>query len=301
MGKWILLAVLILLGLDFLGSWAALLQLKGSLGEPGEVSRRWKHLSDALDNAVTRYIQRRMARAYPSLEREQLRRGQKAARAAQEERPHVFAAGCGFYKLACLFFLGSFLGDVTETVFCRLTAGIWMSRSSVVYGPFSLVWGFGAVLLTAHSLPVPHPQRQLHLPLWNRTGRLRTNTSAPSSPRLVFGTVFWDYSHLPFNLGGRINLLFCFFWGIAAVLWLKLAYPALSRLIERLPMRAGKLLSLGHDRLLLLNAGISSLAMTRYTQRSAGVPAETPLEQRLDERFPDERMEQLYPNAILVD
>ena len=148
-GKWILLAVLILLGLDFLGSWAALLQLKGSLGEPGQVSRRWKRLSDALDNAVTRYIQRRMARAYPSLEREQLRRGQRAARAAQEERPHVFAAGCGFYKLACLFFLGSFLGDVTETIFCRLTTGVWMSRSSVVYGPFSLVWGFGAVLLTA--------------------------------------------------------------------------------------------------------------------------------------------------------
>ena len=57
------------------------------------MSRRWKRLSDALDNAVTRYIQRRMARAYPSLEREQLRRGQRAARAAQEERPHVFAAG----------------------------------------------------------------------------------------------------------------------------------------------------------------------------------------------------------------
>ena len=41
--------------------------------------------------------------------------------------------------------------------------------------------------------------------------------------------------------------------------------------------------------------------MTRYTQRAAGVPAETPLEQRLDERFPDERMERIYPNAILVD
>ena len=34
---------------------------------------------------------------------------------------------------------------------------------------------------------------------------------------LVFGTVFWDYSKIPFNLGGRINLLYCFFWGIAAV------------------------------------------------------------------------------------
>ena len=82
-----------------------------------------------------------------AVSRRQSPRAKRAARAAQEERPHVFAAGCGFYKLACLFFLGSFLGDVTETIFCRLTTGVWMSRSSVVYGPFSLVWGFGAVLL----------------------------------------------------------------------------------------------------------------------------------------------------------
>lgn len=30
---------------------------------------------------------------------------------------------------------------------------------------------------------------------------------------IVFGKVFWDYSKIPFNLGGRINLLYCFFWG----------------------------------------------------------------------------------------
>ena len=34
---------------------------------------------------------------------------------------------------------------------------------------------------------------------------------------IVFGKIFWDYLGLPFNLGGRINLLYCFFWGIATV------------------------------------------------------------------------------------
>ena len=42
---------------------------------------------------------------------------------------------------------------------------------------------------------------------------------------LAFGTVFWDYSAIPFNLGGRINLLYCFFWGFAAVAWFKGLYP----------------------------------------------------------------------------
>ena len=175
-----------------------------------------------------------------------------------------------------------------------------MSRSSVVYGPFSLVWGFGAVLLTA-ILYQYRTRSDSFIFLFGTVLGGAYEYVCSVFTELVFGTVFWDYSHLPFNLGGRINLLFCFFWGIAAVLWLKLAYPALSRLIERLPMRAGKLLTWGMIVFMLLNAGISSLAMTRYTQRSAGVPAETPLEQRLDERFPDERMERISPNAILVD
>ena len=40
-----------------------------------------------------------------------------------------------------LFFVGAFLGDITETIFCRITAGVWMSRSSVIWGPLSIVWG----------------------------------------------------------------------------------------------------------------------------------------------------------------
>ena len=56
---------------------------------------------------------------------------------------------------------------------------------------------------------------------------------------MVFGTIFWDYSGFAFNLGGRINLLYCFFWGIAAVVWLKLIYPKLSGCIEKIPKRTG--------------------------------------------------------------
>ena len=47
---------------------------------------------------------------------------------------------------------------------------------------------------------------------------------------IMFGTVFWDYSKIPFNLGGRINLLYCFFWGIAAVVWFKELYTGLFQM-----------------------------------------------------------------------
>ncbi len=66
------------------------------------------------------------------------------SRPSAREKTEVFGKGCSFYKLVSLFFIGAFLGDITETVFCLVTTGRLMSRSSVVYGPFSIVWGLGA-------------------------------------------------------------------------------------------------------------------------------------------------------------
>ena len=296
-GRIILILVLALLILDFVGSGAAVLQLNGSLQEPGEVSRRWRTLSNALDNVVTRYIQRRMARAYPSLERERLQR-ERSKKAAPAQ---VFAQGCGFYKLACLFFIGAFLGDIIETLFCRMSAGVWMSRSSVLYGPFSIVWGFGAVLLTA-LLYRYRTRSDGFLFLFGTVlgGAYEYGCSVLSE--LLFGTVFWDYSHLPFNLGGRINLLYCFFWGIATVVWIKALYPRISGLIERLPMGAGKILTWGMVVFMTCNMAISGLAFARYVERTAlALPPQNVFARFLDEHYPNERIEQVYPSAIYVE
>ena len=113
--------------------------------------------------------------------------------------------------------------------------------------------------------------------------------------------VFWDYSKIPFNLGGRINLLYCFFWGIAAVVWLKGCYPVLSRWIEKIPMRTGKILTWIIIVFMVFNMAMSALAMARYNERRTQPEPTTGIAVWLDEHFPDERMERLYPNAIAVD
>lgn len=298
-GQFLLLGLCCLLGADLLSSVAALFQLNGSLREPNEVSLRLRRLTAALDNAVTRYVQRRMAKAY-GLEKEWLRE-QAVQRRAERAKPRVFAQGCGFYKLLWLFLIGAFLGDIIETIFCRVTAGVWMSRSSVVYGPFSIVWGLGAALLTA-VLYKYRNRSDSYIFLVGTVAGGAYEYICSVFTELVFGTVFWDYSHLPFNLGGRINLLYCFFWGIAAVVWLKLIYPRLSGWIEKLPLRAGKICSWAMIVFMVVNIAVSCAAMARYTQRQmADAPAQNQLEELLDRRFPDSRMERIYPNAILVD
>ena len=119
---------------------------------------------------------------------------------------------------------------------------------------------------------------------------------------IAFGSVFWDYSHLPFNLGGRINLLYCFFWGIATVVWIKYCYPLLSRWIERLPLRLGRVLTWLIVLFMVVNMALSALALGRFAQRQSDpAPAQDTLGQFLDERFPDGRMERIYPNIQFVD
>ena len=298
-GDIILLASYILLAVDMTASFAALFQLGKSVREPSELSRLLRRLTDALDNAVTRAVQRRVARAYPGLDREHLR--EKAAAKTPPERDNVFAKGCGFHKMVYLFLIAAFLGDIIETIYCRLTTGVWMSRSSLVWGPFSIVWGFGAVLLTAVLYKYrDRSDRYVFLVGTVAGGAYEYICSVLSE--LVFGTVFWDYSHLPFNLGGRINLLYCFFWGIAAVVWLKGIYPRLSGWIEKLPMSVGRAGTWIIVVFMLVNMAASALALARYTERvTTGAPAENALETLLDQRFPNERMERVYPNAILVE
>ena len=298
-GRIVLLAVYILLAMDISASFTAVFQLNGSVKEPGELSRFLRRLTDSLDNAVTRYVQRRIARAYPSLEREHLR--EKAAGRPAEAEKAVFAGGCGFYKLACLFFIAAFLGDIIETVFCRLTMGVWMSRSSVVWGPFSVVWGLGAVLLTA-VLYKYKDRNDRYIFLVGTVAGGAYEYICSVFTELVFGAVFWDYSHIPFNLGGRVNLLYCFFWGIAAVVWLKGIYPVLSKWIEKLPIRVGKVATWLMLVFMVANMTVSGLALARYTERNTSdAPSQSALGELLDTRFPDERMERIYPKAVLVE
>ncbi len=296
-GRVVLLVLLILLGIDLALSLTAVLQLRFRLRRLAALQEDFRNLSNQFGNAITGRVQRRMMKAYPNLEPEQLLDQSRKGKSV----PTVFAQGCCFHKLVWLFVIAALLGDIVETIFCRLTAGVWMSRSSLVWGPFSIVWGFGAVLLTALLYKYKDKNDRYIFLAGTVLGGVYEYMCSVFS-ELVFGTIFWDYSHIPFNLGGRINLLFCFFWGIAAVVWLKGIYPRLSRLIERIPIRWGKIGTWVLVAFMVVNMGMSALALSRYNQRQQTDPGPvTPVSQFLDRHFPDERMERLYPNAKKVN
>lgn len=296
-GNIILWVIAILLTMDAISVSSALFQMHHKLGRITQVAEDWQKLSETLGNALTRKIQRRLMHAFPNISVEELVKNPPVKSA---EKSNIFAEGCSFYKLVSLFFIGAFLGDLIETVFCLLTTGVLMSRSSVVYGPFSIVWGLGCVLLTGLLYQYKDKGDSYIFVAGTVLGGVYEYVCSVFT-ELVFGTVFWDYSGIPFNLGGRINLLYCFFWGIVSVVWLKTLYPRLSNRIERIPKKAGIIGSHLLIVFMIVNMVVSGLALARYTARHAGIEAEDTVSVFLDDRFPDERIERVYPNVKIVE
>ena len=252
-----------------------------------KIERWFQRLTSSLGLKIFSHIEKRIKKAYPDAKKVE----------NIETSKSIFAYGCSFYKVVWLFLIGAFLGDITETIFCRITMGRWMSRSSVVWGPFSIVWGFAIAFVTIllHKYQ-DKPDRNLFFAGTFLGGAYEYICSVFTE--IVFGKVFWDYSDIWLNLGGRINLLYCFFWGIAAVVWIKGIYPKLSGLIEKIPVKIGKYLSWGMILFMCCNMVVSSMALIRSTQRKEEIPAEQRWQKVMDERFDDERLEKIYPNAI---
>lgn len=297
-GEILLIVFNILLVVDTVTTLAGLYFGRENSKHMDEIADGFSQASNSLRNAITARVERRMERAFPNQKKKDME-----SEAEQEEkklRESVFAYGCGFHKIVWIFFLGAFLGDITETIFCWITTGELMSRSSVVYGPFSLVWGIGVAGITMLLYRYRNKEdRYIFLAGTFLGGAYEYICSVFTE--ICFGTVFWDYSDIPFNLGGRINLLFCFFWGIAALVWMKLFYPFFSKWIERIPMKIGKMLSYVFVIFMTINIIISAGALARYSDRNQGIESKNTIEKWLDSHFDDSRMEWIYPNAKMTE
>ncbi|MCC8136754.1 MAG: putative ABC transporter permease [Clostridiales bacterium] len=296
LGHILLLILLIVLALDLFGTLAIVWKWKRYIDRVFALTDNMQTISTNFGNAITRAVCHRLERSYPNIETKKLIADRNARKETVSSK---FAEGCCFYKLALIFILASLIGDLAETVFCRFSLGYWMSRSSLVYGPFSVIWGMACVMLTAF-LYGHRDKSDRYIFVYGMVAGGTYEYVCSVLAELVFGASFWNYSHIPFNLGGRINLLFCFFWGCAAVIWLKMIYPRLSDLIEKIPMCAGKIITWILVVLMTIDMGISAMALIRYSDRQNGVEASSQIERILDEHFTDARMEKIYPKAKIV-
>lgn len=218
----------------------------------------------------------------------------------QEQECDHFAKGLNGYKLLLVCFIGSFFGVIIEMLWCLVSRGYIESRAGLVYGPFNLLYGFGAVVLTVTLYKFRNRGAWISFLGGIIVGSV-VEYFCSWGQEFVFGTRSWDYSKMPFNINGRICLLYSIFWGILGVLWIKNLYPRMAKLILKIPNRVGKICTWVLLAFFVVNTVMSGLALTRWTQRNAGIPAANTFWQTIDERFPDERMEKVYANMVFSE
>ncbi len=213
----------------------------------------------------------------------------------EEQQKGHFAQGVNLYKLLLICFVGSFVGVVIESLWCLLQHGYLESRSGLVYGPFTPLYGVGAVVLSC----VLYQYRNRSPWLSFLTGAIVGSIVEYFCSWLqetVFHSHSWDYSDMPFNINGRICLLYSCFWGILGVWWIKDLYPRMAKWILKLPNKAGKAATWCVTVFLVFDCAVSLISVLRWSERVRNIPPANSFWELVDERFPDERMERIYAN-----
>lgn len=288
--KVVVITIAILLLVDFFTT--CIVVRKNSIGKRSvSYQKKAQRTKRQLSYGIYNFIWERLQKAYPNI---------KDLEDDEIGEEYTFAKGITIEKLIWVFLICALLGDLIETFYCRLTAGVWMSRSSVIYGPFSIVWGFGAVILTIILQRFVRKSDRYIFLLGCIAGGVYEYMCSVFT-EVVFGTVFWDYSWMPFNIGGRTNVLYCLFWGIAAVIWMKICYPAINKWIEKIPPLGGKIATWVIVVLMACDAIISAGAMERYTERREDIQATNPIQKFLDINYDDELVETVWPNMKITE
>lgn len=211
-------------------------------------------------------------------------------------RNKKFAEGLCFQKLFFIFMFGSVFGTIYEDILIYLQQGIWMVHRGVIYGPFNVIYGFGAALMCWVLLRKKYNNWQIFGLSALLGGAVEYLLSL--GQEIFTGTTSWDYSNQFLNFAGRTSVPIMLVWGVMGIVLVKVFYPVLSGLIERIPQNVGEPLFWVLLVFMIINCLVSWTAIIRQNLRHHDVPPLTPIGQFYDEYYNDTFLEKYFPNMM---
>ena len=207
-----------------------------------------------------------------------------------------------FFNVFWIFVVCSVLGLIIEVVyhFVIVVPGEYQDRAGMLFGPFSPIYGVGAVLMTMalnrfHDKPVP----VIFLVSAVIGGAFEFFVSW--FMETAFGAVAWDYSNMPGSLfGGRTCLPFMACWGLLGVVWIKLLLPFMLRLVNFIPWNWRYMLTTVAACFMLVDAVMTLQALDCWYMRLSHDPVDTPLQQFYDHEFGDAYMADRFQSMTIV-
>lgn len=189
-----------------------------------------------------------------------------------------------FFNIFWVFVVASVVGLLVEDIWHIMLHGHYEDRAGLVWGPFSTIYGFGAVLMTMALNR-----------FWNRSPFLIFAVAAVIGAafefwmsfflQTAFGIVAWDYSGTFLNIDGRTNFAFGCAWGFLGLVWIKILLPGVLRVVDAIPLKVRTVVTVLAAIFMLLDNTVTLVALDCWYQREAGKPQTTAVQQYFGEHF----------------
>ncbi len=162
------------------------------------------------------------------------------------------------YRYLWYFFIYAFLGWCSEVCFAAAKNGRFVNRG-FLNGPWCPIYGSGVCIVVFCLTPLRGSVPLLFVGSVLLTSALELVTGFVLEK--LFQQKWWDYSDMPFNIGGYVCLLFSLVWGLACLLIMNVFHPMVARLVDWLPhtLGVGLLCALGAVMLADLAATVSTI------------------------------------------
>lgn len=203
----------------------------------------------------------------------------------------------GWYQAVIIFFLGSMAGLLIEEVWMLVSAGLTESRVGLVWGPFSPLYGLGAVLLTWLSFFLRSRGAagwQVFLVSAVVGGVLEQ--FAGWSMSTFFDAESWTYLHLPDHITQWVAWRFLAAWGVLGLVWCRAVMPRLLYQIGMPTTRRQAVFVTLVAVYLVADVAMTLACFDRKAERDAGEPPSNAFEQWVDTNYNDEFISSRFEN-----
>lgn len=176
-----------------------------------------------------------------------------------------------FFNLFWIFVIACIAGLVVEVIYhmAVVDPGVYQDRAGLLYGPFSPIYGIGAVLMTI-ALNRFHNANPIIIFVVAAVIGGAFEFFVSWFMETAFGIVAWDYSGTFLNIGGRTNFMFMCFWGALGLVWVKLATPLLLKLVNLIPWNWRYAVTTVCTLFMLFDCVLTLSSLDCWYQRQAG-------------------------------
>lgn len=213
------------------------------------------------------------------------------------------------FNLFWVFFVCSVLGLILEEVWHMVVVdpGVYQDRAGMLFGPFSPIYGFGAVLMTM-ALNRFYKKNPLIIFLVNALIGGAFEVFVGWFMQTSFGVVSWSYSHIrlfgmpdPIAVltGGRTCTPFACMWGLGGLIWIKVLLPRLLKLINMISWKRRYSATVILTAVMLIDGVMTLQSLDYWYQRVNGTVRNTPVAQFYDKHFDNEYMENRFQSMTM--